>query len=455
MPTSTCTTTTITSSFEEPAFETSSNQLLKPTRASLRRRHTSHVVRTLAANEQDNITLLIDQFVESLTRRLDFLEAYGQLSLDGGKEMAYSTLKSVRDSCGSVSDEVIGAGRRRAKIIVDELDKMEWYRGALAKKETLEQKVQEGVKIMDDLLQGFEGSAYTTRVSGLGAVAGEFMSEVKREVDSGIEKAKEVVDDAKEAARRAKEALKLSIDNAITSARKHGLITYTDLPEPWRVNPHVLSGYRFHTKKIDCFRSVLGLSNETFNIWSHLVGLIIIGAIAFHFYPSSAIFSLSTTPDKIMTGVFFVAAAKCLICSTLWHTMSSISDQPLMERFACVDYTGISMLVASSIMTTEYAAFYCEPVSRWTYMLLTLGLGIGGTIFPWHPVFNRADMSWLRVVFYCSLACTGFVPVFQLSYSRGWDWVAFFYAPIVKSITAYFVGALLYAAKVSLGFKMH
>lgn len=364
--------------------------------------------------------------------------------------MAYSTLKSVRDSCTSVSDEVIGAGRRRAKIIVDELDKMEWYRGALAKKETLEQKVQEGVKIMDDLLQGFEGSAYTTRVSGLGAVAGEFMSEVKREVDSGIIKAKEVVDDAKDAAWRAKETLKLSIDNAIASARKHGLITYTDLPEPWRVNPHVLSGYRFHTKKIDCVRSMLGLSNETFNIWSHLIGLVIIGTIAFHFYPSSATFSLSTTPDIIMAGVFFVAAAKCLICSTIWHTMSSISDQPLMERFACVDYTGISMLVASSIMTTEYAAFYCEPISRWMYMVLTLVLGIGGTIIPWHPLFNRADMSWLRVVFYCTLACTGFVPVFQLSYSRGWDWVGFFYRPIVKSVMAYFIGAVLYAAKVSL-----
>jgi len=192
---------------------------------------------------------------------------------------------------------------------------------------------------------------------------------------------------------------------------------------------------------------MVGMSNETVNIWTHLGGLIIVAGIAFYYYPSSQVFSISTKADVFMASVFFVAAAKCLICSTVWHTMSSISDQPLMERFACVDYTGISMLVASSIMTTEYTAFYCDPVSRYVYMGMTLILGIGGTIVPWHPFFNRAENSWLRVVFYCSLAMTGFIPIFQLSYAHGWEWVAFFYAPILKSITSYFLGAILYAAK--------
>ena len=119
-----------------------------------------------------------------------------------------------------------------------------------------------------------------------------------------------------------------------------------------------------------------------------------------------------------------------------------------MERFACVDYTGISLLVATSIITTEYTAFYCEPVSRWTYMLLTALLGLGGTILPWHPTFNRADMAWLRVAFYCGLAGTGALPVGQLLATRGSAWVTEFYAPLFKSGAVYLSGAMLYAGKV-------
>jgi len=443
-----CTTSTITAPFEEPAFETSTS-IQTPSRGDLRqrRRHSSYIPRKLSVTDQDNITLLIDTFLESLSLRLDFLEGeYGHLSMDDGVGFALSTLRRIRESCYNVSDEVIGAGRRRAKIIVDELEKREWYKDALARKETLELKVQEAVKIMDGVLQDFEVRAYATRDSSL-AAAGEFMSEVKREVDSGLEKAMEVVTHPVEVAKRAKEALRIKIDEAVISARKHGLITYADLPEPWRVNPHVLKGYRFHKSKLECIRSMVGLSNETVNIWTHLIGLIIVAGIAFHYYPSSPIFHMSTKADVLIAGVFFVAAAKCLICSTLWHTMSSISDQPLMERFACVDYTGISMLVASSIMTTEYTAFYCDPISRWTYMGFTLVLGIGGTIVPWHPYFNRADKAWLRVAFYVTLAATGFIPVFQLTYTRGWDWVVFFYNPLWRSMAAYLLGAVNYAFK--------
>lgn len=99
-------------------------------------------------------------------------------------------------------------------------------------------------------------------------------------------------------------------------------------------------------------------------------------------------------------------------------------------------------------MTTEYAAFYCEPTSRWVYMLTTAALGIGGVILPWHPTFNRQDMAWLRVLFYVSLAATGFLPVGQLATTRGVEWAYYFYAPVTKSILVYLLGAVLYASKV-------
>ncbi|KZF24803.1 HlyIII-domain-containing protein [Xylona heveae TC161] len=434
-------------SYEEPVVGTSSGS--EPNRnACQRRRHSSYHPRRRLSSliDNDNIHLKVERFLVELERRLDFLENYGNLKLDTGIKSAYSTLQAVRDACSHVSGEVLDAGKRRAKVLVETLE--DRYNDALATKETLEAKALTAIHLMEATLADFESRAYAMRDAGFGTVAGELMDSGRRRLDEGYEMAKGVVDGGIERAWRAKESLTEKVEHAITRAREHGLIKYEDLPEPWRVNPHILRGYRFTETKIDCVRSVLRISNESVNIWSHAIGLMIVLAIAFYFYPMHVNFSLSTKSDVFIAAVFFFAACKCLVCSTMWHTMNSIAEQKLMERFACVDYTGISLLIAASIMTSEYTAFYCEPMSRWGYMLTTATLGVGGVILPWHPTFNRADMSWARVAFYVSLGATGFLPFFQLTVTRGWAWSIYFYAPVVKSILVYLFGALIYAHKI-------
>ncbi|KAL8691445.1 MAG: hypothetical protein Q9218_003328 [Villophora microphyllina] len=411
---------------------------------SQRRRHSSYQSfrRHSYDLDADAIFMKVDLFISELERRLDWIESYGNLHLDAGINRAYATLGAVRDSCSHVSGELIGAGRRRARILVDTLE--ERYNNVLATRETLEAKAQAGMRLMEGFLTDLEARAHAVKDTGFTDLAHEGW----RIAEEGFERAKEVVDESLEKARRAKESLRESVENAVKRAREHGLIRYEDLPHPWRVNPYITKGYRFSETKGDCVRSIFNFSNETVNIWSHAIGLLIVLSIAFHFYPSSVNFSQSSKTDVFFAAMFFFAACKCLICSCMWHTMSSISEQTLMERFACVDYTGISLLIAASIMTTEYTAFYCEPWSRWTYITLTALLGVGGVIMPWHPTFNRADMNWFRVMFYITLAATGFAPVFQLSLVRGSAWSWYFYSPIAKSILVYLVGALIYASQV-------
>jgi adiponectin receptor len=396
-------------------------------------------------------------FLLELERRLDLLESYGNLDVDAGISRAYNTLLAVRARCNQVSGEVIGAGRRRARVMVEIVESR--YQDALVAKETLSEKVHTGILLLDAFLSEFEARTYKMGEQGFAGAAESLMGGGRRVVDEGIgrarevvdegiERAREVVDEGIERARKAAETLEEHVQAAIKQAREHGLIRYEDLPTPWKVNPHILRGYRFSETKVDCLRSMFGISNELVNIWSHAIGLIIVLSIAFYFYPTSTNFSLSTNADVFIAAVFFFAACKCLVCSTMWHTMNSVADQPLMERFACVDYTGISLLIAASIMTTEYTAFYCEPVSRWVYMALTAVLGLGGVILPWHPTFNRTDLAWVRVAFYVTLAATGFAPVLQLNLTRGSAWAWEFYAPITKSTTVYLLGALVYASKV-------
>ncbi|KAI4134952.1 MAG: hypothetical protein LQ347_001088 [Umbilicaria vellea] len=440
-----CTSTSLTvESYDEPSTRRSTGAAAEKQQLSQRRRHSSYNVIRRQSYElnAEAIYLKVDLFVSELERRLDSLEKYGNLQLDAGINRAYSALEAVRDSCSHVSGELIGAGRRRAKLLVETVE--EQYKDVLSTKETLEAKAQASMRLMEGFLSDFEARAHAVRDAGFSGVVNQGW----QKAEEGFERALEVVDEGFEVARRAKEGLKESIESAIKRAQEHGLISYEDLPHPWRVNPYIVKGYRFSDSKVECLRSVFNVSNETVNIWTHAIGLMIVLAIAFYFYPTSVNFSMSSKTDIFIAAVFFFAACKCLVCSCMWHTMNSIAEQTLMERFACVDYTGISLLIAASIMTTEYTAFYCEPVSRWVYIITTATLGVGGVILPWHPTFNRADMNWLRVAFYVSLGATGFAPVIQLNLTRGPQWSYYFYAPISKSIAVYLIGAVIYGLQV-------
>ncbi|KAK2746692.1 hypothetical protein FQN57_003037 [Myotisia sp. PD_48] len=412
-----------------------------------RRRHSFHnTSRQLSCDYgEDAIFLKVELFLAELERRLQWLEDYRQshmFDVDSGLKRAYTALVAVRDSCSHASGELMGGGKRRARIVVDTLEGR--FNEALATKETLEQKAQASMRLMEDFLSDLESSVHAVRDRGLYSAIDEGL----RAMDSGLSHARSMIDEGIERAAHAKYALRESIERAIILAQEQRLIHYSDLPHPWRINPHILKGYRFSSTKVECVTSVFSFSNELVNIWSHLIGLVIVLSIAFYFYPLSPNFLLSTKTDVTIAFVFFIAACKCLVCSTMWHTMNSIASQPVMERFACVDYTGISLLVAASIVTTEYTAFYCEPISRWIYILMTSSLGIAGVILPWRPKFNRADMAWARVTFYVTLAMTGFAPIIQLSLTRGVQWSLYFYAPVMKSLLVYFVGACIYASQV-------
>lgn len=448
----TCTRTSVSpapsETHEEPTVGASSGSSFEGIdheRARKRRRHSSYDPRSWSV-ERENAQQMVDNFLADLGKRLEMVESYGHLKFDAGVKSIHDTLKSVHERCSKVGGEVVDAGRRRRKVFVETLEAQ--YRDVMSKRDTIEQKYHDGVKMLELNLAALEQKAYSIQKAGLAATAHEMLDSGKAYVDRTSTRAAEMVHEGADAARRAKEMMKLKVEVAVAHARKHGLITYEMLPEPWRVNPHILTGYRFSETKLDCIRTCFTLSNEFVNIWSHAIGLIIVLALAFYVYPQTDAFTSATYFDIFIAGCFFFAACKCLVCSTMWHAMSSISDQTLMERFACVDYTGISLLVAASIMTTEYTAFYCEPYSRWSYMVATFVLGTAGTILPWHPTFNRADMSWARVGFYVTLATTGFFPVVQLTYERGWQATSYFYAPITKSIMVYLGGALLYAGKI-------
>ncbi|KAF3768902.1 hypothetical protein M406DRAFT_92217 [Cryphonectria parasitica EP155] len=394
---------------------------------------------------EEAVMLKVDLFLCELERRLDLLESYSDLHFDTTLARAYNTLQTVRSRCSQVSEEVLGEGRRRFHVMVETLETR--YHDALAAADSTVDKARVSIELLDGMLSDFEARAAKFRERSLAGMA-DAAEIVRAEGRQVISSAREVMEEGIRGAKHAAEGLEETIQRAVQRAREHGLIRYEDLPVPWRINPHILRGYRFRESYTGCIRSAFAVSNELVNIWSHALGLVLILAVAFYFYPTSINFHLSTGADVLIAAMFFFAACQCLVCSTIWHTMNAITDVHLISTFACVDYTGISLLIAASIMTTEYTAFYCEPASRWTYMTATAILGIAGVILPWNPTFNRADMAWARVAFFIGLGATGFLPILQLSFTRGSQFVWDFYSPIAKSLFVYIAGAFVYASKI-------
>ena len=65
----------------------------------------------------------------------------------------------------------------------------------------------------------------------------------------------------------------------------------------------------------------------------------------------------------------------CLLCSTLFHTMSAHSEW-VSNVFSRLDYVGIAVLIVGSSLTWLYYGFYCEFYTKLTYMVAVSVMGV-------------------------------------------------------------------------------
>lgn len=223
------------------------------------------------------------------------------------------------------------------------------------------------------------------------------------------------------------------------------LIRYEHLPTLWKNNEHILSGYRFIpvTDTTALLKSTFQIHNETGNIMTHLIGSLIVIPL---FWPSKDRFDIETTPmDRMVQTIYLVAALHCLVLSACWHVMAGCSDACWFERFACVDYTGIAWLVAASVWTLVYNAFYCQPNLAMFYSFTTLLVGAMGAIVPWASWFNDRKNKPIRIAVFLTMCFTGVGPFLHAGVSHGFLKTSLFFSPILPSLASYIFGLIFYA----------
>jgi adiponectin receptor len=255
------------------------------------------------------------------------------------------------------------------------------YQHALQAKSTLRDKLSTAISILEDKYVELEQTSFERMDDAM---------DMLEKVDS-----RAIIDytiDTIDAPRRA----------ALAGAKR--LLRFEELPEQWQENKYILSGYRFLSSKTQCFKSIFYVHNESGNIWTHLLGFFYFLAVGIYFFSgSNPYFSTATmTPtyknlpyvpadgyDKLVFLVFFLAVYKCLLMSSLWHTFAQIAHEGTMKCMACLDYVGISVLIAASVVVTEYYGFYCESTFRNSYIAATALFGVAGVVVPWLSWFDQ------------------------------------------------------------------
>ncbi|KAI1321144.1 hypothetical protein EDD11_007710, partial [Mortierella claussenii] len=336
-------------------------------------------------------------------------------------EETYATLEMP-----SIDDKV----RTTLKIMEDT------YQHALHAKSTLKDKLSTAILILEEKYVELEQTSFERMDDAIG---------ILEKVDS-----RAILDytiDSIGAHRRA----------ALEGAKR--LLRFEELPEQWQENKYILSGYRFLSSKTQCFQSIFYVHNESGNIWTHLLGFFYFLAVGIYFFSgSNPYFSTPvSTPlrnlpyvpadgyDKLVFLVFFLAVYKCLLMSSLWHTFAQIAHESTMKCMACLDYVGISVLIAASVVVTEYYGFYCEAVFRNSYIAATALFGVAGVVIPWLSWFDQKETRWLRITFFLSMAASALLPVFHLMLIQGAGVTLEWIFPLLKSMGSYLLGVFLYA----------
>ncbi|BEI87616.1 uncharacterized protein CcaverHIS019_0103340 [Cutaneotrichosporon cavernicola] len=226
------------------------------------------------------------------------------------------------------------------------------------------------------------------------------------------------------------------------------LITYQDLPIWWRNNQYLLTGYRFiplgRNGPIPLIKSAFRMHNETVNIHSHFIPtLFILGVIPFIIW---------RTPlpdahwiDTAMLISYLLAAMSCLVSSAGWHILSGCANRRWFEWGACVDYIGISWLIAMSFNTVVYNAYYCRGTHVFAYTLVNVAFGGLGSYLPFQKWFNQRKNKPWRILFFLCLNAAMFAPMVQLFREHGRHVAGKFVAPFFYSVAMYLVGLTFYA----------
>lgn len=173
------------------------------------------------------------------------------------------------------------------------------------------------------------------------------------------------------------------------------LASFCQIPEYMRCNDAILGGYRmnFNTWGKACV-SLFQLHNETLNVWTHLLGWVLM--ITLMFYALQTWLAEATTTTKAMFLVWNIAAQLQMLASSYYHQFCCLSRR-CWGNLQKLDYTAIAVLICGSHFPIIHYAMYCNPNWKLAYLGLVVGIAAASIAMSWTPYFLQPAFNTPRV----------------------------------------------------------
>lgn len=229
-------------------------------------------------------------------------------------------------------------------------------------------------------------------------------------------------------------------------------VSFEALPEWLKDNEYLLHGHRPPLPSIRaCIKSMFRLHTETWNIWTHLLGMVLFLFVALCLFLFQMSESISSVPwyEKLVIGAFFLGVVLCLSCSFLFHMLNCHSPH-VAHLFSRLDYSGIALLVTGSSIPFYYYSYYCAQFSRYLHMTIVVVLCILCMCVSLWSKFSHPKYRPLRALMFVLFGLYGVIPGVEVIVRDGWKIATDAYSGwwLISMGLIYIAGAGLYVARV-------
>jgi predicted membrane channel-forming protein YqfA (hemolysin III family) len=234
-----------------------------------------------------------------------------------------------------------------------------------------------------------------------------------------------------------------------SSASQHiPVYKYPEAPDFLHGNPFVINGYRGKLPLALCLRSLFTWSNDTLNIWSHLIGFWIFFILLIWDNFVELPRRHGSLTDHLVISLGLCCFQFCMLCSTGYHLFRCHSEQANLYWLA-LDLTGISVGLLGCYLPGIHYGFYCPSVWRDVYFVVIAILFT--SVFYWQTRPRYYSPSWFqsRLLLYTALTAYGLVPAVHWVLINGGlqSRVVQMFAP--KIVIVYVLGFIAFAFYIS------
>ncbi|XP_053108043.1 progestin and adipoQ receptor family member 3 isoform X3 [Hemicordylus capensis] len=138
------------------------------------------------------------------------------------------------------------------------------------------------------------------------------------------------------------------------------LYTYEQIPVFLKDNPYITDGYRAYLPSRLCLKSLFILSNETVNIWSHLLGFFLFFILGIYDMISVLPSASASREDFVICSICLFCFQVCMLCSVGYHLFCCHRSEKTSRRWMALDYAGISIGILGCYVSGVFYAFYCN-----------------------------------------------------------------------------------------------